>query len=166
MQIVPVMVEGSMLFLILFKCHLKIFSPENLNMHRPGIEPGPPAWQARILPLNHRCHNNFRLSIGWKSFSEFPLWLYLKYINQSKCPPRPGIEPGSPAWQAGILTTILPRIRILTAWKYTIFTLNLLLNMNFNRNFGRKWVENHFSSSLNIFRKKYWICTIHLFTTA
>ena len=25
-------------------------------MHRPGIEPGPPAWQASILPLNHRCY--------------------------------------------------------------------------------------------------------------
>ena len=25
------------------------------NMHRPGIEPGPPAWQASILPLNQRC---------------------------------------------------------------------------------------------------------------
>ena len=25
------------------------------NVHRPGIEPGPPAWQASILPLNHRC---------------------------------------------------------------------------------------------------------------
>nr|GBL91479.1 hypothetical protein AVEN_254824-1 [Araneus ventricosus] len=25
-------------------------------VHRPGIEPGPPAWQASILPLNHRCH--------------------------------------------------------------------------------------------------------------
>ena len=31
------------------------------KMHRPGIEPGPPAvcypleWQASILPLNHRC---------------------------------------------------------------------------------------------------------------
>ena len=28
-------------------------------MHRPGIEPGPPAWQASILPLNQRCfHSN------------------------------------------------------------------------------------------------------------
>jgi hypothetical protein len=27
----------------------------NTNLHRPGIEPGPPAWQASILPLNHRC---------------------------------------------------------------------------------------------------------------
>ena len=25
------------------------------KLHRPGIEPGPPAWQASILPLNHRC---------------------------------------------------------------------------------------------------------------
>ena len=25
------------------------------TLHRPGIEPGPPAWQASILPLNHRC---------------------------------------------------------------------------------------------------------------
>ena len=24
-------------------------------MHRPGIEPGSRAWEARILPLNHRC---------------------------------------------------------------------------------------------------------------
>ena len=34
---------------------------EKKKMHRPGIEPGPPAvcypleWQASILPLNHRC---------------------------------------------------------------------------------------------------------------
>ena len=26
------------------------------KLHRPGIEPRPPAWQASILPLNHRCH--------------------------------------------------------------------------------------------------------------
>ena len=26
-----------------------------LQLHRPGIEPGPPAWQASILPLNQRC---------------------------------------------------------------------------------------------------------------
>ena len=25
------------------------------KMHWPGIEPGPPAWQASILPLNHQC---------------------------------------------------------------------------------------------------------------
>ena len=27
-------------------------------LHRPGIEPGPPAWQASILPLNQRCSVN------------------------------------------------------------------------------------------------------------
>ena len=27
-------------------------------MHRPGIEPGPPAWQASILPLNQRCFDD------------------------------------------------------------------------------------------------------------
>ncbi len=26
-----------------------------IPLHRPGIEPGPPAWQASILPLNQRC---------------------------------------------------------------------------------------------------------------
>ena len=25
------------------------------NMHRPAIEPGSHAWEACILPLNHRC---------------------------------------------------------------------------------------------------------------
>ena len=25
------------------------------RLHRPGIKPGPPAWQASILPLNQRC---------------------------------------------------------------------------------------------------------------
>ena len=28
------------------------------SLHRPGIEPGPPAWQASILPLNQRCLHN------------------------------------------------------------------------------------------------------------
>ena len=28
---------------------------ESKRLHRPGIEPGPPAWQASILPLNQRC---------------------------------------------------------------------------------------------------------------
>ena len=30
-------------------------------VHRPGIEPGPPAWQASILPLNQRCPGCARL---------------------------------------------------------------------------------------------------------
>ena len=31
---------------------------EKKLLHRPGIEPGPPAWQASILPLNQRCRHN------------------------------------------------------------------------------------------------------------
>ena len=27
----------------------------HIALHRPGIEPGSPTWQASILPLNHRC---------------------------------------------------------------------------------------------------------------
>ena len=30
------------------------------QLHGPGIEPGPPAWQARILPLNHPCSGRWR----------------------------------------------------------------------------------------------------------
>ena len=30
--------------------------PSNV-LHGPGIEPRPPAWEARILPLNHPCTN-------------------------------------------------------------------------------------------------------------
>ena len=35
----------------------------------------------------------------------------MKFRNEKKNSPRRGIEPRSPAWQAGILTTILPRTR-------------------------------------------------------
>ena len=28
---------------------------QEVEVHWPGIEPGPPAWKARILPLNHQC---------------------------------------------------------------------------------------------------------------
>ena len=32
-----------------------IINYEAKSLQRPGIEPGPPAWQASILPLNQRC---------------------------------------------------------------------------------------------------------------
>ena len=39
-------------------------------LHRPGIEPGPPAWQASILPLNHRCCLNLsHTSLDYKAWS-------------------------------------------------------------------------------------------------
>ena len=35
------------------------------RVHWPGIEPGPPAWQARILPLNHQCSAWPMVLINW-----------------------------------------------------------------------------------------------------
>ena len=42
-----------------------------------------------------------------------------KKKTKTKKAPRPGIEPGFPAWQAGILTTILPRnfLHVMTPWR-------------------------------------------------
>ena len=33
------------------------------KMHRPGIGPGPPAWQAEILPLDQRCLHYYNIVI-------------------------------------------------------------------------------------------------------
>ena len=38
-------------------------------LHRPGIEPGPPAWQASILPLNQRCF--LKLSFPFRSSDDY-----------------------------------------------------------------------------------------------
>ena len=49
-----------------FACSFIIIDQSNnrkltKDMRRPGIEPGPPAWQARIVPLNHRrCYVFFK----------------------------------------------------------------------------------------------------------
>ena len=45
------------------------------EMHWPGIEPGPPAWQARILPLNHQCLVEYLLLIKQQ---------YLKWLRRLK----------------------------------------------------------------------------------
>ncbi len=49
-----------------------------------------------------------------------------------KIPPRRGIEPRSPAWQAGILTTILSRIRwgMNSLKKFTTFKKPLMCEWN------------------------------------
>ena len=61
------------------------------KMHRPGIEPGPPAWQASILPLNQRC---FHIKHPKKKF-KIIIWHFLSKDEacqgglQSKEPSRP-----------------------------------------------------------------------------
>lgn len=39
----------------LSKGNVGVKTKRDWTLHGPGIEPGPPAWQARILPLNHPC---------------------------------------------------------------------------------------------------------------
>ena len=54
----------------------------------------------------------FLLGLGPLNDSFNEIWL--GWENLTKKPtPLPGIEPGSPAWQAGILTTILQRLVLL-----------------------------------------------------
>ena len=49
-------------------------------MHRPGIEPGPPAWQASILPLNQRCSHD-RTQRVIQKFTQEPKRLLLQHVQ-------------------------------------------------------------------------------------
>ena len=53
MREVPGSIPGASRTFLLFM--FSRLSRTKQNLHRPGIEPGPPAWQASILPLNQRC---------------------------------------------------------------------------------------------------------------
>lgn len=91
-----------------------------------------------------------------------------KRIQQKKKTPLPGIEPGSPAWQAGILTTILQRLTLLiesllvyiinTRWTWqtksqsSIYVQGQLNRSAYNSYFLWMCLENR--SSKNVFRKK------------
>ena len=46
---------SELLFKVTSEWPWKLLSSFTKQLHRPGIEPGPPAWQASILPLNQRC---------------------------------------------------------------------------------------------------------------
>ena len=48
---------------------------KNYIMHWPGIEPGPPAWQARILPLNHQCKHKINFFQYFNVVSSVQLFL-------------------------------------------------------------------------------------------
>ena len=55
-------------------------------LQRPGIEPGPPAWQARILPLNQRCRW-LRLIVEplYKNITENIIVFYMLFFITNKC---------------------------------------------------------------------------------
>ena len=56
---------------------MKVDEPKKKkSVHWPGIGPGSPAWQARILPLNHQCLHR----------SENPLILLSKEMQNKKSP--------------------------------------------------------------------------------
>ena len=57
--------------------------------------------------------------------------------EEEKKAPRPGIEPGSPAWQAGILTTILTRISL------SVFTPTSPIKCSHPHYFGSKFLTLH-----------------------
>ena len=61
---------------------------------------------------------NFSLKL-----SHFLLLRMAKNSNKLRISPRRGIEPRSPAWQAGILTTILPRKHTVVWDLFKIFQL-------------------------------------------
>ena len=53
------------------------------NLHRPGIEPGPPAWQASILPLNQRFVNFcYQVLCGAVGFVFGDMWENFKLTFQ------------------------------------------------------------------------------------
>ena len=72
---------------ILTWCIISTF-PIKQNLQRPGIEPGPPAWQARILPLNQRClmtrtqnlfiYQNWLIKIAWSVYNPNRLVQFIK----------------------------------------------------------------------------------------
>ena len=53
-------------------CHLTQKRKKKKNVHRPGIEPGSPAWQADILPLDHRCF--------WRTLSYIHSYFYIQFF--------------------------------------------------------------------------------------
>ena len=59
------------------RVHGRLSGVRKKHLHWPGIEPGPPAWQARILPLNHQCLNEF--------FFEFHEYLVNYSMKQESC---------------------------------------------------------------------------------
>ena len=51
----------------------KYLGKTSLLVHWPGIEPGPPVWQARTLPLNHQCSTSSIWFYVWEHFYPYEM---------------------------------------------------------------------------------------------
>ena len=127
-----------------FLSKYKVYDPKIIQSSpRRGIEARSPAWQAGILTtiLPRTCWD-FELCI-WSSLVELGQdFLKIQNLDAEiiQSSPRRGIEVRSPAWQAGILTTILPR----TCWDFescTVSWLVILKRIFLNTKFGSKNVK-------------------------
>ena len=68
--------------------------------------------------------------------------------------PRPGIEPGSPTWQAGILTTILPGITYNATAKTFLYSLLFLIKSElYNQCFttNNTMISRHFKIEISFY---------------
>ena len=74
-----------------------------MTLRRPGIEPGPRAWKARILTIELSAHAAcvVRESVWGEREREKKKYFFLVTLRY------PGIEPGPHRWQRRILTTEL-----------------------------------------------------------
>ena len=89
------------------------------NPHKPRLGLRSPSSNARQLfcgkkPELTKTKKEKIFNRQWElmfNAGNFPVFSFLVVIveTKTKMSPRRGIEPRSPAWQAGILTTILPR---------------------------------------------------------
>ena len=95
----------------------RVRSPHGVLLQKNQESALEKSWQkgrARVEPATYRaatdCSTTELTPQTWNVHIKFS-WCKLGKNDKT---PRPGIEPGFPAWQAGILTTILPRNFLLT----------------------------------------------------
>ncbi|GFX95702.1 hypothetical protein TNCV_4886281 [Trichonephila clavipes] len=103
---------------------------QNRSLRRPGVEPGSTAWKAAMLtvipptlrekrnqrPIQTKC-NAFRNRKRIFGRIVCRPSIFAKCLGcrieggKNRCLRRPGVEPGSTAWKAAMLTVIPPTLR-------------------------------------------------------
>ena len=102
--------KGKFLFSLPYSAfELKTFRTTK-TVHRPGIEPGSPAWQASILPLDHRCF----LFTGWTLSLHRTPKLTKRGLNRPPVSSMAALKSGPVMW-----------LRTSTFWRTNSFLLYL-----------------------------------------